>query len=137
MIAQVDRRKDMRLFIESGMRADLNFTKQGHGQRVLTQRFNKTCFDLSAGGFSFVISRPEAKLFKVNDEISNVEMILGDKKLKVNCNVINMFEIEPTSQNQLHYKGWKVSVKYKDLPKNYHRFINEYVFRYIDIDDAI
>ena len=45
MIAQVDRRKDMRLFIESGMHVELSFQKQNHGQKTATHHFKKKCFD--------------------------------------------------------------------------------------------
>ena len=55
MIAQVDRRKHLRLFITNEVNVSIEFQKENHGQRITTQQFDKKCFDVSAGGLSFII----------------------------------------------------------------------------------
>lgn len=137
MIAQVDRRKDLRLFIENGMSVDIEFLKKNHGQKVVTHNFKKTCFDISAGGLSFIISKTEKKFFKENDLLKNLKIYLDGKELEVSAQVINILEVEPDTRNELNYKGWKICLKYLNKKQNASRDIEDYVFRYLDLGEAI
>lgn len=137
MIAQVDRRKDLRLFVENGINIELQFFKQNHGQKIATQQFKKGCFDISAGGLSFVISKTEKKFFKDGDIIKSIKLNLDNKDIELDSQIINILEVEPNAQNDLHYRGWKVCVKYLNLKKEIKKVIEEFVFRYIELDEAI
>ncbi len=137
MIAQVDRRKDLRLFVENGINVEINFLKQNHGQKLATQQFKKTCFDVSAGGLSFIISKTEKKFFKEGDLVKNFKLNLDGKDIEIDTQVVNILEVEPNAQNDLHYKGWKICLKYINLKKPTKKIIEEFVFRYIDLDEAI
>jgi hypothetical protein len=137
MIAQVDRRKNMRLFIEEGMKADLTFKKENPGQRVITKVFNKRCFDISAGGYSFIISKTEANYFKMGDRVVNAELVIDNQKIKVHGKIINLLEVEPNKQNKLHYKGYKVCLSFLQLSDVYKKALDNFVFKYVELDEVI
>jgi hypothetical protein len=137
MIAQVDRRKDFRLFIENGIRATLEFQKRGHGQRQLNQFFKKECFDISASGASFVVSKSEKKFFQRNDLIKSLSVKLGGVSVEIGATVVGITEIEPLPSNNLHYRGWKIAIEFSEISSENSRLIGDYVFRYLDLDKAI
>jgi c-di-GMP-binding flagellar brake protein YcgR len=137
MIAQIDRRKDLRLFIENGIKVDVEFFKQGHGQKIINQQFKKQCFDVSGGGLSFIISKTEKKFFKDRDIVKAIKLGLDGEEILVNTQIVNILEVEPNAQNELHYKGWKICLSYVDIKKPTKKKIEDFVFRYIDLDEAI
>ena len=137
MMAQVDRRKNLRLFVENSMNVNVEFMKQNHGHKVFTQKFEKKCFDVSSGGFSFLISKAESRFFMSNDSIFAIELTIGDQKIELNGTVTSILELEPNEYNKLNYKAWKVCVKYSDIEIDSKKKIDEFVFRYVDVNEAI
>ena len=137
MIAQVDRRKHLRLFLDENVTAQLNFFKESNGQRKITQKFSKSCFDISAGGLSFVVSKTELAFFKRGDQIHDLELYIDNECLQVSAEVTNLFEVEPNETNNLIYKGWKISLKYNELESEKVESINNFVFRHVDLEEAI
>ncbi len=137
MIAQVDRRKNMRLFVESGMQTELSFKKQNHGHKAATHNFKKNCFDISSGGASFLISKLETKFFAIEDKIDEVSLKINEKEFKMDAEVVNILEVEPDARNGLHYKNYKICLNYMNLDTEAKRYIDKYVFDYIDFDEAI
>jgi hypothetical protein len=137
MIAQIDRRKFLRLFVEDGIDVNVKFLKENHGHKVSTQQFIKSCFDVSAGGFSFIISKSESRFFMKDDSMFGIELQIGKENITVNADIINILEVEPTVENKLHYKGWKVCVKYSHIKKESKNLLNDFIFRYVDISEAI
>lgn len=137
MIAQVDRRKDLRLFIEGGMNVDLNFFKENHAQRKANQKFAKQCFDISAGGLAFIVSNSEKKFFKEKDVINHLHVNLDNFEFDIRAHVVKILEVEPNSRNELNYKGWKVCIKYLNLTADVKKEIESFIFKYIDFDEAI
>jgi hypothetical protein len=137
MIAQIDRRKHLRLFRENGVRIGVEFKKElgTHTSRV--QSFTKDCFDISAGGMSFIISRTEAKYFHKENDIESMILNLDGKKTKISGRVVNIFDVEPDDQNGLMYKSKKVCIQFSDPTAKQQKVINDYVFKYLDIEDAI
>lgn len=137
MIAQIDRRKHLRLFRESGVNIGVDFKKDlgTHTERV--QYFNKDCFDISAGGLSFILSRTESKYFQKDNMIDSMILNLDGKKTKIDGKVVNIFDIEPDDQNGLIYKSKKVCIQFSDPTVKQQKVINDYVFKYLDIEDAI
>ncbi|MBD64115.1 MAG: hypothetical protein CME62_02835 [Halobacteriovoraceae bacterium] len=136
MIAQVDRRKYLRLFVEEGIKASVSFQKENHGLKLGSQLFEKKCFDLSAGGLSFIISKSESKFFQLGDQISKLKVLLDKDEIYINCQVINIFEVEPSPSNGLNYKGLKVSLRYLDLSNQAQKKLDHFVFNYVQIEDA-
>lgn len=137
MIAQIDRRKHLRLFVENDINVSVSFNKESHGQRVMSQQFNKKCFDVSAGGLSFLISKTESKFFENNDKVENIILQVGERKTRISGDVVNILDIEPDEKNGLHYKCKKVCVRYKDATVQQQQVINDFVFKYIDTSEAI
>jgi hypothetical protein len=137
MIAQIDRRKHLRLFVENDIDVKVNFNKEIQGQRILNQNFNKKCFDVSAGGLSFLISKIESKFFENGDKVSGITLNVGERKTKISGNVVNILDIEPDEQNGLHYKCKKICIRYENVTLQQKKVINDYVFKYIDISEAI
>lgn len=137
MIAQVDRRKHLRLFIDENISVELNFFKENNSQRKITQKFNKSCFDISGGGLSFIVSRTESSFFKKGDDIKKMVINCDNLALEANAKVTNLFEVEPNEHNNLIYKGWKICVKFKDLDPKVLNKINDFVFRHVDLEEAI
>ena len=115
----------------------VNFSKQNHGQRVSTQTFDKKCFDISAGGLSFIISKIEAKFFETGDYVYGIDLILDRRKTLINAEIVNILDIEPDDRNGLHYKGKKVCLRYVEPTPKQQKVINEFVFKYVQIDEAI
>lgn len=136
MIAQVDRRKDLRLFIEEDHPVSVKFSKKNHGQISSSQVFDKRCFDLSAGGLSFVVSRGEFKFFQ-KDDIFDFTLLIESKENKVQGRVVNILEVEPDKRNKLNYKGWKICLNFEKLDEKLAKMINSYVFNFVEIDKEV
>lgn len=137
MIAQIDRRKHMRLFLDKSVSATCVFQKENHGHRVAKQQFQKDCFDISAGGLSFFISRAEGKFFEVGDSIDHIRIKIDGRWVNVKGDVVNVLEVEPDERNQLHYKARKVCIKYFDTAEKARKSIDEFVFQHLDLEEAM
>ena len=74
LIAQIDRRKHLRLFVEEKQPVLLEFSKKTNSHLTTVQTFKKPIFDLSAGGLSFVISKLESKFFRLGDKLQKVKL---------------------------------------------------------------
>jgi hypothetical protein len=137
MIAQIDRRKHLRLFRENGVKIGVDFKKDlgTHTSRV--QSFSKDCFDISAGGLSFIISRTESKYFHKENVLESMTLNLDGKKTKISGRIVSIFDVEPDDQNGLIYKSKKVCIQFSDPTAKQQKVINDYVFKYLDIEDAI
>ena len=137
MIAQVERRKHMRLFLEQGLELELAFSKENHGQRKIQQKFSKSCFDISAGGLSFILTRSETSFFKKNDLITPLEIHLPNKTIKVVAKVSDVLEIIPNEQNRLNYKGYKICIQFEKIRKDDLALIESYVFDHLELEEVI
>jgi hypothetical protein len=137
MIAQIDRRKHLRLFREEGVNIAVQFQKDLNGHDGRVQHFAKSCFDISAGGLSFIVSRTESKYFLKHNLIEGIILELDGKKTKINGLVTNMFDIEPDERNGLLYKSKKVCIQFVSPTTNQQKTINDYIFKYIDLREVI
>lgn len=133
MMAHIDRRKFLRLFVEENLKARVEFSKKNHGQLSNSQIFSKPCFDLSAGGLSFIVSRTELRFFQAEDMI-DMNLILNDFETKLRGKIVNIFEIEPNKTNKLNYKGWKICLDFQGIDPKVQQKINSFVFGHIEID---
>ncbi len=114
-VAQVERRKNLRLQVYETDEVKINFSKMMVAVRPLTQQFNKSCYDISTGGFSFMASRMESKFFRINDPIRTIEVSVGNKKFYVNAEISLIKEIEPDEFNGLSYKVWRVCCRFSQI----------------------
>lgn len=137
MMAQIDRRKDLRLFLDEDLKLELNFSKQNHSQNIMTQKFNKSCFDISSGGLTFLISKPEMNFFKVGDSVEKIQLSLGGTPLNISGKVINIFEIEPNKRNGLNYKAHKVCIQLTKLNSAKKKLIDNFVFEHVELEEVV
>jgi c-di-GMP-binding flagellar brake protein YcgR len=136
MIAQVERRRFLRLFVTDHLQIFVNFLKKGHGVRRGIQSFEKKCFDVSAGGLSFIVSSIESRYFAVGDDLYGMELLIDNQSYLINGKIVNILEMKPNERNQLAYKGTKVCIKYTEVEVIAVKHINDYVFRHSDIEAA-
>ncbi len=127
-VAQVERRKSLRLNTYSTEEVKVNFCKTMINPKVLTQSFNKSCYDISMGGFSILVSKLEAKFFQIGDPVAEATIFFNGRKITTAADVIHLIELEPENHMDLMYKVWKVSFQYNFIDKKDQEYINKYVF---------
>ena len=131
-VAQVDRRKNLRLVLDDGCsKVKISFDKTVVLPRQISQHFIKDCYDIGPGGFSFYISKMELKLFQRNDPISHVNIKTGNWSGKVGAKVIHIKEITPDEHNGLNYKVWRVSCEYTQIDQISRKYLEKFVFERI------
>ncbi len=135
MVAQVDRRKQLRLFMDDTTSFNIQFKKSYQQHRTHTQAFSKNCYDLSAGGLSFIVSKMEQKFFKPNDDFL-VKMNVENREIEVNVKIINIIPIEPNSNNKLVYSGAKICTQFQNLSPDVKNLLQIFVLKYVNIDNA-
>lgn len=137
LIAQIDRRKHLRLLLPEFLGVKVKFFREISSFRTSSRLFEKNCFDISAGGFSFILSKTEARFFKGTKDISLLSLRIGDKEIKTGAEIISMLEISPNSDNKLNYRAIKVCVRFHHISEKDMSYINDFVFQHIDLDTAI
>lgn len=137
MIAQVDRRKHLRLFLGEESLATARFFKESKLQSGGKQLFDKSCHDLSAGGLSFVVSRMEGKFFAKGELLKGLAIRAENREARVDAKIVSIHEVEPDGQNKLHYRGLKVCVNYTAISDKDRKFLNDLVFRHSDLGEAV
>jgi c-di-GMP-binding flagellar brake protein YcgR len=133
-ISQLERRKYNRLVIENGIQAKVMFYKEKEFQRKQTQLFNRDLHDISAGGASIIVSRLEGKMFKKGDLLNKLIVLLDNVQFTLRAKVVNMISIEPSSENNLIYKSWKLCFKFVNISKEDLEKINLFVFQNLEDD---
>jgi hypothetical protein len=137
MIAQVDRRKYLRLQVSAELNVMVAFKKKSKSLSANIQNFKKSCFDISAGGLSFITSRMELKFFNIGDDLKML-LLFDDQKITISGEIVTIIEVSPEENSNLHYKGWKICVKYKTISSAQRKLIDEFVFKNINTQiDAI
>lgn len=137
MIAQIDRRKDLRLFLDEAKNVRVEFGKVDHSQKKISMNFTKSCFDISGSGCSFVVKKSEKHFFRKSDIVSNLKITLGHEELFCDAYVVNMAEERPNDHNELFYEGWKISLKFKLRSEDDKKIIEKFVFKYADFSEVI
>lgn len=130
-VAQVERRKNFRLNVFGQEKVMVQFTKNVLVPRPQSQLFLKSCFDISAGGFSFLVSKMEAKYFKEGDKVNSIQLKVGERMLPVDASVVLLREIEPDTSNGLNYKVWRVCCKLEKIDEIQKKFLEKYIFERI------
>lgn len=130
-VAQVERRKSLRLNVHDESEIGLVFGKETQGPRPLRQHFSKNCVDISSGGFSFYVSRTEAKLFQEQDQIHKI-LLKSDKwNTQVDAVVTAVMEVEPDEFNALPYKVWRVSCSFRQIDQVSRKYLEKFIFERI------
>lgn len=134
MVAQVDRRSHLRLFVGEGLNCKVSFYMRRNGLSERVQAFKKSCFDISAGGLSFIASKSESRYFEEGDEIAGIELYCAGKTMILKGIIVNIMEMDPSDFNQLNYKGWKICVKYTEISEEDQKKIDKFVFQHSNFD---
>jgi c-di-GMP-binding flagellar brake protein YcgR len=135
--AHIDRRNHVRLQLYDDITSTLSFKKESHySQHKTNQLFEKKCFDLSAGGLSFIVSRVEARFFKKNDPIHSIALVMNNKTIMCAAKVVTILDVEPNDRNKLNYKAHKVCLEFTVISEQDRKCIGEYVFKYVDLDEV-
>lgn len=130
-VAQVDRRKNLRLNVHEHSEVQVNFGKTATGPKTMSQHFSKNCFDISSGGFSFFASKMESKFFHVNDPIPLVEIKAGKWSSKVSAEIATIMEIEPNEHNGLSYKVWRINCRFSSIDQISRKYLEKFIFERI------
>lgn len=130
-IAQVERRKSFRLNVHNESDVKLTFMKNMPQPRNVKQHFHKTCFDISSGGFSFFVSKAEAKFFGEKDLMSDVEIKTADWAGKIGAEITSIKEIDPDEKNGLNYKAMRVCCKFVQIDQISKKYLEKYIFERI------
>lgn len=130
-VAQVDRRKSLRLNTYDTSEVKVSFGKSVANPRPMSQYFLKDCFDVSPGGFSFFISKMESKFFHANDPISTVEIKAGKWSTHADAEIVMIREVEPDEFNGLTYKVWRVSCRFSKIDQISRKYLEKFIFERI------
>jgi hypothetical protein len=130
-VAQVERRKSFRLNVYEAENIKISFGKTVSIPRPMSQIFQKSCFDISTGGFSFLVSRMESKFFQINDPIRLLEIKTEGWSIKVNAEIALIKEVEPDEYNGLTYKVWRICCRFSQLDQISKKHLEKYIFERI------
>lgn len=130
-VAQVERRKNLRLNVHASSEVRISFGKSVTLPRPMTQHFLKDCFDISTGGFSFFVSKMESKFFQVGDPIASVEVKAGKLATKASAEVVTIREIEPDEYNGFTYKVWRISCRFSQIDVVSRKYLERFIFERI------
>lgn len=130
-VAQVDRRKSFRLNVYATEDVKITFAKTTSMPRQMSQHFHKACFDISTGGFSFLVSRMESKFFQVNDPIRAIEIKTKNWSSKINAEIALIKEVEPDEFNGLTYKVWRICCRISQIDQISKKHLEKYIFERI------
>ena len=130
-VAQVERRKSIRLNVYQSEELKISFGKSVSNPRPMSQHFDKNCYDISSGGFSFLVSRIESKFFQINDPIRTIEIKTKTWSAKVNAEIALIKEIEPDEFNGLTYKVWRICCRFSEIDQNSKKYLEMYIFERI------
>lgn len=130
-VAQIDRRKSARLSTEGDPSIQVKFSKLPPVSKGLKQLFTKNCFDLSAGGLSFYVSRQESKFFRPGDVDKALQLSTDEVTLTADAEVTSVIEVEPDEFNGLSYKVWRVSYRFLNLDQTHQKSLERFIFKRI------
>jgi c-di-GMP-binding flagellar brake protein YcgR len=134
-IAQIERRRFPRLETYKKEDAKCFFSKCMVSKKVQTQYFQKTCFDLSAGGFSVLVSKFESPYFIKGDKVKDLELIFSDKKILVDAQVVSSVAIDPEDNPEIIYKVFKISFRFTQIQSRDFEFLSREIFERLDSKD--
>jgi len=129
-VAQLDRRSNLRLILESPSEVKISFQKMMEGPRPISQYFHKDCYDVSTGGFSFYVSKMESKFFGPGDPFELL-MRIDRISIKAKSQISVIKEIEPDEFNGLNYKVFRVGCKFTEIDQLAKKYLEKFIFERI------
>lgn len=136
-IAQLERRKWLRLKTIDKENVRIQFSKRIDPAKITQQFFRKNIFDLGVGGMAIVMSKSESKSFIQGEVIKGAELLIDDCKIVADLEVINHIELKPGSENDQLYKVWKIGFRFAGLQKKDQETISSFVFKHMSSSIAI
>lgn len=133
MLAQAERRKTLRLIVPYEVNCDVAFFKTSLDRGTQTQIFEKKCYDISAGGMSFLLNKAESKFFEIGDMITSLKIVIDGYELMVDGRIVNFIPVEPGPNNDVIYKGLRVCLKFESVDEITKDTLNEFVFKHLDL----
>jgi hypothetical protein len=133
-VAQVERRQSLRMNVHDSSEVKITFAKSVIFPRTMTQTFHKSCYDISSGGFSFLVSRMESKFFQVGDPISRVDIKAGDWSGKLKAEITTIREIDPDVHNGLTYKVWRICCRFVEIDQVSRKYLDRFILERIKDD---
>jgi hypothetical protein len=134
LIAQLDRRRSLRLNTYSSEEVKLSFTKTIQQLKPIPHQFAKNCYDISTGGFSFLISKAELKYFEVGQEVPEMGVKIANWSSKPSAKITGIREYEPDANNNLTYKVWRVSCAFTKIDDIGKKYLERYIFERLKDD---
>lgn len=132
--ALMERRSQPRINVFDSGEVNVVFSKGSEGLRSLTQSFNKACFDISSGGFSFLIYRLETKFFQIHGPIRNIQVTIPGHSFKASAEITLIKEVDPHQVSSLSYKAWRVCCKFNQIDDISRRLLERYIFERLQED---
>lgn len=136
-VALVERRKSFRINTYNQGEIEINVFKSDNSLRTQQQQFRKKCYDVSAGGFSFLVSKMEHRFFKKNDSLCNVDLLTKNKSIKSHAKIIDVYEVAPDEFNNFHYKVWRVSCRFTKIDDLSKKYLEKFVFERLKEDLSV
>lgn len=134
-IAMQERRESLRLRVDE-FNVKVNFQKDLKKRTISLKDFDKTCFDLSTGGISFIMTATEARYFEIGDKIFYANIYYENIKIDSDLTLVNLIPIEPNDHNQLAYKGFKACFSFIRISDEDKERIDTFVMSKIDMSKA-
>jgi hypothetical protein len=136
-IAQLERRKWLRLKTIDKQNVRIQFSKRIDPIKTTQQFFRKNIFDLGVGGMALVMTKAESKSFIQGELIKGVELLIDDFKIVVDLEVLNHIELKPGQESDQFYKVWKIGFRFAGLQKKDQEIISTFVFKNIGSSIAV
>lgn len=136
-VAQLERRKWIRLNAEDFPNIRIQFTKKNDPLKSTQQFYRKNLHDLGVGGMAIMMSKSEAKFFLKGEKIKAVELLIDDSKIVVDLEVVNQIELNPSTQSNHYYKVWKIGFRFAGMQKKDQELISGFIFRHLKSPIAV
>jgi hypothetical protein len=136
MVAIQERRRHFRLNIKESWKAETSFVKEytPNGFSIKKHKMNKKCHDVSKGGLSFILTKQEARMFMIEEEIEKVQLEIDKRIFVIDMELVNLINVEPDANNKLLYSGLKACFKFNKISSEAEEYIDNFVIKNIDYD---
>ncbi len=123
--AHQDRRKSLRLKISTHP-VTVSIPMKWQNSTQVSYR-DKTPYDISSGGFSFIATKDESVLFKNGLQLQGLMINIDSHPCLVEANVVTIVQISPTIENGLFYESSKICFSFEKIQEFDQVFIESYV----------
>ena len=123
--AHQDRRKTMRLRVTEQL-VTVSIPMQWQGSKNVSYK-EKTPFDISSGGFSFIATKDEAEMFKNGLCVSKIMVTVNGRPCLIEAKVVTIVTIAPTKDNGLFYESSKICFTFAEIEEMDQLYIDNFV----------